>query len=123
MAKNKKEARTRNQIQAFCNRINNGINGIWQWLKVGWIFIAFFLAVLGVSLTRIDNWLHVWVILILGVVLIIAEMLNYAIEKLCDLAIGTGYNHEVRLIKDVCAGAVLASGVILGVAGLWIIFA
>ena len=102
-------------------RIIDGFRGIWQWLKVGWPFVVFFLVILAASLASIDNWLHIWVILILGTVLIIAEMLNYAIEKLCDLAIGTGYNHEVRLIKDICAGAVLASGVILGLAGLWII--
>jgi len=48
-------------------------------------------------------------------------MLNYAIEKLCNLTAGTYYNPEVKLIKDLCAGAVLTSGVVLGLAGLWII--
>lgn len=110
-------------MRKYLSRINNGIRGIWRWLKVGKLFVTFFLVILIASLLTVDNWLHIWVILILGAVLTIAEMLNYAIEQLCDLIVGKGYNDQVRLIKDVCAGAVLAAGAILGIAGLWIIFA
>jgi diacylglycerol kinase len=50
----------------------------------------------------------------------VAEMLNYAIEKVCDL-IDISLNPKIRDIKDICAGAVLVSGIILGIVGLWII--
>lgn len=110
-----------NRIRSLANRINNGIRGIRIWLKTGYLFTIFFLVILIASLLKTQNWLHIWVILTLGSVLIVTEMLNYAIEKLCNLTAGTYYNPEVKLIKDLCAGAVLTSGAVLGLAGLWII--
>jgi diacylglycerol kinase (ATP) len=39
-------------------------------------------------------------------VVLVAEVLNTAVEKLCDLY-STGNNPQIKIIKDVAAGAVL----------------
>ena len=57
----------------------------------------------------------------LGATLTVTEMLNYAIEKLCDV-VTAKKDGRVKAIKDVCAGAVLVAMVVLGVVGLWIIW-
>ena len=46
-----------------------------------------------------------------------AELLNSAIEKLCDL-VSPGYNPKVKYIKDVAAAAVLVSAIIAVVVAL-----
>lgn len=55
-------------------------------------------------------------------VLVVSEMLNSAIEGVCDL-IDMKRNEKVGAIKDVCAGAVLLSLVGLVLVGGWILWA
>jgi len=110
-------------IRNLLDRTRNGIRGYFLWLKVGWPFAILTSVVLALALLLFDKWLHIWVILILGTGLTVTEMLNYAIERLCDRCMGTRYNEDVRLIKDLCAGAVLVSGLSLGAVGLWIVLA
>lgn len=52
---------------------------------------------------------------------LILELLNSAIEKLCD-HVSTEINPTVKFIKDVCAGAVLIASIASALIGL-IIFA
>lgn len=59
-----------------------------------------------------------WIVLLLSISLVIAfEMLNSAIEKLCDLVM-PGQHPKIKYIKDVSAGAVLVACVFSVVAGL-----
>lgn len=69
--------------------------------------IAVLLAGWYVQLTTAD-WL--WIILAVGLVLV-AELLNTAIELLVDL-VSPGYNAQAGKVKDVAAGAVLVAAVI-----------
>ncbi len=63
-----------------------------------------------------------WIIILLCIGAVIAfEMVNSAIEKLCDL-ITTEKRPEIKFIKDVAAGAVLFVSVVAVIIGL-IIFA
>ena len=110
-------------IRGLIARTINGIRGYFVWLRVGWPFAVLVSIVLAAAFLILDKWLHVWVVLILGTVLTVTEMLNYAIERLCDRCMGTRYNEDVRLIKDICAGAVLVAGLSLGAVGLWIVLA
>jgi len=96
------------------------MRGFALWLKVGYPFVILFLAVLIAALMRGANWLHIWIILTLGATLTIAEMLNYAIERLCDV-VSAERNDNIRAIKDICSGAVLVAGLALGIVGLWVI--
>ncbi len=96
------------------------MRGFALWLKVGYPFVILFLAVLVVALMRGADWLHIWIILTLGATLTIAEMLNYAIEKLCDI-VKPGKDNRIKDIKDICSGCVLVAGLALGVVGVWVI--
>lgn len=63
-----------------------------------------------------------WLIVLLIFALIISlELLNTAVENLCDL-IDPQYNPKIKKIKDISAGAVLFSSIIALIAGI-IIFA
>lgn len=97
------------------------MGGFTIWLQVGYPFILLFLIVLGVAVYRQVNWLNIWIILVLGATLTVTEMLNYAIEKLCDV-VTAKKDGRVKEIKDVCSGAVLVAGLALGIVGLWIIW-
>jgi len=101
-------------------RIWISIQGFALWFKVGYPFIILFFAVLIAALMRGANWLHIWIILTLGATLTIAEMLNYAIEKLCDV-VKPEKDNRIKDIKDICSGAVLVAGLALGIVGLWVI--
>lgn len=96
------------------------MRGFALWLKVGYPFVILFLAVLIAALMRGANWMHIWIILTLGATLTIAEMINYAIERLCDM-VTVEKNDNIRAVKDICAGAVLVAGLVLAVVGLWVI--
>lgn len=59
-----------------------------------------------------------WVILLLSVTLVIVlEMINSAIEKLCDLVMPEQHP-KIKYIKDVSAGAVLIVCIFAVIAGL-----
>ena len=110
-------------IRDLTARTKNGIRGYFIWLKAGWPFVVLVAVVLAAAFLILDKWLHVWVVLVLGTVLTVTEMLNYAMERVCDKCFGTKYDEEVKIIKDVFAGAVLVSGLSLGAVGFWIILA
>ena len=59
-----------------------------------------------------------WLIVLLCIALVLSlEMINTAIEKLCDL-ITVEVHPEIKFIKDVAAGAVLIASVFAMVTGL-----
>jgi len=101
-------------------RIRISISGFVLWLRVGYPFLLFFLAILVVALIQKADWLHIWIILTLGATLTIAEMINYAIERLCDV-VSKGRNDNIKAVKDICAGAVLVAGLALAIVGFWVI--
>lgn len=109
-----------NRLSWF-RRIWNSIRGFAIWLKVGYPFVLLFLIVLVAALMCGANWLHIWIILTLGATLTIAEMINYAIERLCNFVCKNKQNENIRAIKDILAGAVLVAGLALGIVGLWVI--
>ncbi len=67
------------------------------------------------SITQTE-WL---IVLILCAVVMAAEMLNTAIEKLCD-RVTTDYDEIIKVVKDVSAGAVLLVSLLAVITGLMI---
>ena len=59
-----------------------------------------------------------WIVILLCIALVISlEMLNSALEKLCDM-VQPNYHATIKVIKDVSAGAVLVATIISVVIGI-----
>lgn len=68
------------------------------------------LATVGVIIAGILQHLskYEWVAIIVAIAIVwIAEAMNTALEKLCDFACNKAYYSEIKIIKDIAAGAVL----------------
>ena len=104
----------------WIKRIVNSIRGFIIWLKVGYPFLLLCVVLLTVAIWRSDNWLHIWVLMTLSCVFLVVEMLNYAIERVCNM-ISLEYSEEIKIVKDICAGAVLVSVSALITVSLWVI--
>lgn len=53
-----------------------------------------------------------WMFILISIAMVLAaEMMNYAIEKSCDL-ISKSHDLRIKIIKDVSAGAVLVTAII-----------
>lgn len=82
--------------------------------------------IIGVFTVILSTLLHItqheWiaVLLCIGAVLS-AEMMNSALEKLCDY-IQPSFNPEIRIIKDIAAGGVLFIAIISAIIGASIFF-
>jgi diacylglycerol kinase len=66
----------------------------------------------------LDIGLHNWVVIISCIAsVLMLEMINTAIEKLCDLA-HPGFHPQIKIIKDMAAGAVLLASLASVVIGI-----
>jgi len=98
-------------LQGISFFFRNERNGRLQLLIACCVFLAGIL--LSVSMTE-------WLIILLFVALVISlEMLNSALEKLCD-HISPDWHPQIKVIKDMAAGAVLWSAIMSIIAGLCI---
>ncbi len=108
-----------NRIQSF----QYAFSGIWHTLKTQrnaqiHICIAAIILALGLALNLT---LTEWAILILTMGFVIAtEMLNTVAESAMDY-ISTDFNPQIKVVKDVAAGAVLVSALTAVVVGLLIL--
>lgn len=92
-------------IRSFFSTEQNGrAQGVIALLVIG---AAFFF---GITLVE-------WALVLGCIALVIClEMVNSAIEKVCNL-ITTEYNPSIKTIKDIAAGAVLLAAIITAVVG------
>ena len=108
-----------NRIQSF----QYAFSGIWHTLKTQrnaqiHIFIAAVVLVLGLMLNLTFT---EWAVIALTMGFVIStEMLNTAVEAAMDFAT-TDFNPQVKVVKDVAAGAVLISAITAVIVGLLII--
>ena len=107
-------------ILGWVKRTIVGIRGFISWIRVGYPFAILPGTLLLITWLMGYGWLELIIIFSLGMILVIAEMFNYAIEKLCNL-VEHKLDEDVRVIKDILAGTVLLSGVTLVVVSLYII--
>ena len=71
--------------------------------SVAWKLVAS-LAVLGAALV-FRGWVDAVLIIVVTALVLVSEILNSAIEALCDL-VETRHNEKIGIIKDICAAAV-----------------
>lgn len=108
-------------VSSWITRVYVALRGVGVWFKAGYLFILPPGILLLVIWLLGYGWIELTVMFTLGMIFIIAEMFNYAIERLCSL-ISPALNEDVRVVKDICAGAVAVSGTVLVAVGLYIIF-
>jgi len=106
----------------WLGRIVVGFRGFFLWVRTERALFVLWLVILVAAFIRGVGLLNIFVIVILGVCLMMAEMFNSAIELLCD-RVTPGFSQEIKTIKDICAAAVLVAGLALVVVGAWIIIA
>lgn len=84
-------------------------NGFISWLLHGaWPFVVFPSVIFIIALILKWSVIEFAMLSVMSAILIVTEMINYAIERICDL-IELNYDGRIKLIKDVAAGAVAVS--------------
>jgi diacylglycerol kinase len=81
-------------------------------------FVAFLLNVILIFALKLNQLDSIIILLICGLVLV-AEILNTAIEKLCDF-VEPNFHLKIGIIKDISAGAVLLTTIFAVIVGLLI---
>jgi len=77
--------------------------------------------VVAIVAVILGSWLKIsfsqWLVIIFFIALVLtSEMVNSAIEKLCDL-VSKDFNPTIKKIKDISAGAVLLASLVSLIAG------
>ena len=107
-------------MNTFLRSLKYAIAGITQLLKTEHnfkllIFIEVFVVITGLVLGITETeWL---IILTLSALVISLEAMNSALEKLCDLY-SKEENSQIKVIKDIAAGAVLITAVFALIIGV-----
>ncbi|MBS1626647.1 MAG: diacylglycerol kinase family protein [Bacteroidetes bacterium] len=112
------------QKQTFLKSVNNALNGIFFFFKKERnskiqlsIALFIFLMCYYFNINKTE-----WLIVCLCITIVIGlEMINSAIEKLCD-AIHPETHPLIKQAKDIAAGAVLWACIISGIIGAIIFF-
>ena len=103
-------------LKSFANAFV-GIRSFFVTDRNGKIHIVITLIVLVASLVFKITVIE-WILILLCIAIVIAlEMLNSALEKLCDM-VQPGYHNVIKIIKDVSAAAVLWAAIISVIIGL-----
>ena len=107
-------------ISSWLRRTRIAFDGFFAWVKHGYPFVLLPGILLVIAWLTGHSWVALTIIFSLGMVLVIAEMFNFAIERLCGV-VDSNINKEIKIVKDVCAGTVLVSGGVLIAVSLYII--
>ena len=105
--------------QSFINALLHAANGILHFItfeRNGRIqFAVSCMVMLAAYFLRADTYEYIIIIFSIAAV-IVTEMINTAIEKLCDFIEPT-YHPSIKIIKDVAAGAVMVAAAVSIIAG------
>lgn len=103
-------------LKSFANAFT-GMRSFFVTERNGKIHIIITLLVLAAGLVFKISALE-WILILLCIAIVIAlEMLNSALEKLCDM-VQPDYHYVIKIIKDVSAAAVLWTAIISVIIGL-----
>lgn len=108
------------RTQSFAAAVGNALRGIIDFFKLerngriqGVVTVAVLIAAGVFHLSSIE-----WIVVLLCICAVLgAEMINSALEHVCDL-VQRDYHPLIKKIKDVSAGAVLVASVISVIIGL-----
>ncbi len=101
-------------IRSRLNSFKYAIEGLYYLLRKEPNAQLHFVATIGVIVLGIVRQIHAtqWLYIMLAIAIVwIVEALNTAIEKLCD-KYTTQYDADIKIIKDVSAGAVLVAALL-----------
>ncbi len=111
-----------NSQQSLIKSFGNAFAGIGYFVgndRNGKIHVAITLTVLAAGLA-FKIVVVEWMLILLCIALVIGlEMLNSALEKLCDI-VEPNYHATVKVIKDVSAGAVILAAIVSIIIGILI---
>ena len=99
------------------------IQGVWQLIKQEPNARIHLVATIAVIIAGFVKQLsaHEWVAVAIAIGIVwIAEALNTTVEMLCDMFCKGEYNEQVKVIKDIAAGAVLVASITSITIGLFI---
>ena len=106
-----------NKQQNLFKSFSNAFNGLWTFLlhdRNGKIHLTATIAVIILSFA-LNISLTEWIAVLLCIAIVMAlEMINAAIEKLCDV-VHKDFHPVIKMIKDISAGAVLWASIISAV--------
>ena len=113
-----------NQKPSFIKSVQCALQGFWWVLRhernfqieIGFLLINILLIII-LRLTKID----ILLVLICSFLVLSAELLNTAIEKLCDF-IHPNQHMMIGLVKDISAAFVLCLTLLSVVVGIWVYF-
>lgn len=91
--------------------------GLVLWLRQGKYIVIPSLVTIGTTWAAGARWNLLMPIVVLNVVLVVAEIFNTSIEKICNLIDGK-WNGKIKEIKDISSSSVLVIGLVL--LGLWL---
>ena len=106
-------------MKKFIKSVGYALAGIKFCFKQSNFRIQFAAAVIVMSLSlALDcSPLEITTLLVCCALVLSLEMMNTAIEQLCD-SVDKNFNPRIKIIKDVAAGAVLLSSIITAIVGL-----
>jgi len=112
-------------MRSRANSFGYALNGLYELLKTEPNVRIH--AIATVVVIAAGLWQHLspmkWVAISTAIGMVwITEAINTAVEKLCDLWCENKWHPEVKLIKDVAAGAVLIAAIISIVIGVFVFF-
>ena len=106
-------------IKSFWNAINGLTHTVYTERNMKVHFFVMLVVCITAALTHC-NAIEWSLLLMCFAVVISLEEMNTAIEKSCNMTT-TDYNNEIRIIKDVAAGAVLFASICSALVGLIIL--
>ena len=98
----------------------NCLNGFILWAKKGYAIVIISVVTILTAWLLGAHWNLLMPIVLLNVIFVVAEVLNTAIERICNI-IDRKWNVEIGKVKDISSSAVWIVGLTLLVIWLWVV--
>lgn len=99
------------------NKLLTCSRGLAMWLRTGKYIVIPSIVTISTTWALGARWNLLMPIVVLNVTLVVAEILNTSIEKICD-KINGHFDRDIQVIKDISSSSVLVVG--LALLGIWL---